>query len=135
LITPAIATCWGLTERRAYASEIIRSVYALVDHGQLASKRSACPYLQSSAPHHPAAGDGVVVPPLGTIHRPDQDHFAGEHHRFSDVLRNAQDIYYHEGDRTLDVPPSGIWFVVSVLSVDKPFWSAASVEDYDAGKR
>jgi polar amino acid transport system permease protein len=122
VITPAIATLLGLgLNEGAYASEIMRSGMLSVDHGQYeASKAIGMSYLQSLRRIILPQAMRVVVPPLGNefialIKTTSLASIIG----FSDVLRNAQDIYYGNAKVIELLMVAAFWYlvVVSILSV------------------
>ncbi len=122
VITPAVATLLGLgLNEGAYASEIIRAGMLSVDRGQYeASQSIGMSYTQSLRRIILPQAMRVVVPPLGNefiamIKTTSLASIIG----FSDVLRNAQDIYYNNAKVIELLMVATFWYliVVSVLSV------------------
>ena len=121
VITPAIATllCLGLNEG-AYISEIVRSGMLAVDRGQYeASKAIGMTYLRMLRRIILPQAMRVVVPPLGNefialIKTTSLASIIG----FSDLLRNAQDIYYNSAQVIELLMVATLWYlvVVTVLS-------------------
>jgi polar amino acid transport system permease protein len=98
VITPAIATLLGLgLNEGAYASEIMRSGMLSVDHGQYEASK--------------AIGNEFIA----LIKTTSLASIIG----FSDVLRNAQDIYYGNAKVIELLMVAAFWYlvVVSILSV------------------
>lgn len=122
LITPAVATLLGLgLNEGAYASEIMRAGILSVDRGQYeASKSIGMSYMQSLRRIILPQAMRVVVPPLGNefialLKMTSLASIIG----FSDILRNAQDIYY-DNTRVIELlMVAAFWYliVVSILSV------------------
>ncbi len=122
VITPAVATLLGLgLNEGAYTSEIMRAGMLSVDRGQYeASKSIGMSYTQSLRRIILPQAMRVVVPPLGNefialIKTTSLASIIG----FSDVLRNAQDIYYDNAKVIELLMVAAFWYliVVSVLSV------------------
>ena len=122
VITPAIATLLGLgLNEGAYASEIVRSGMLSVDRGQYeAATAIGMGYLTALRRIILPQAMRVVVPPLGNefiamIKTTSLASIIG----FSDVLRNAQDIYYTNARVIELLMVAAVWYlvVVSVLSV------------------
>ena len=122
VITPAIATLLGLgLNEGAYASEIMRAGMLSVDHGQYeASKSIGMSYLQSLRRITLPQAMRVVVPPLGNefialLKTTSLASVIG----FSDVLYNAQSIYYYNAHVIELLMVAAFWYlvVVSVLSI------------------
>jgi polar amino acid transport system permease protein len=121
VITPAVATLLGLgLNEGAYASEIIRAGMLSVDRGQYeASQSIGMSYMQSLRRIILPQAMRVVVPPLGNefiamIKTTSLASIIG----FSDILRNAQDIYYNNAKVIELLMVATFWYliVVSVLS-------------------
>jgi polar amino acid transport system permease protein len=122
VITPAVATLLGLgLNEGAYVSEIVRAGLLSVDRGQYeASKSIGMSYWLSLRRIIMPQAMRVVVPPLG-------NEFIGllkitslaSIIGFSDILRNAQDIYYTNAKVIELLMVAAFWYliVVSVLSV------------------
>ena len=113
VITPAVATLLGLgLNEGAYVSEIVRAGLLSVDRGQYeASKSIGMSYWLSLRRIILPQAMRVVVPPLGNefialLKITSLASIIG----FSDILRNAQDIYYTNAKviELLMVAPSGI---------------------------
>lgn len=122
VITPAIATLLGLgLNEGAYASEIVRSGMLSVDRGQYeAATAIGMGYLTALRRIILPQAMRVVVPPLGNefiamIKTTSLASIIG----FSDVLRNAQDIYYTNARVIELLMVAAVWYlvVVSILSV------------------
>jgi polar amino acid transport system permease protein len=122
VITPAIATLLGLgLNEGAYASEIVRSGMLSVDRGQYeAATAIGMSYMSSLRRIILPQAMRVVVPPFGNefiamIKTTSLASIIG----FSDVLRNAQDIYYTNARVIELLMVAAVWYlvVVSVLSV------------------
>lgn len=121
LITPVVATLLGLgLNQGAYASEIIRAGMLSVDNGQYeASKSIGMSYYKSLRRIILPQAMRVVVPPLGNefislIKTTSLASIIG----FSDLLRNAQDIYFTNAKVIELLMVAAFWYlvVVSVLS-------------------
>lgn len=122
LITPAVATLLGLgLNQGAYASEIVRAGLLAVDRGQYeASKAIGMSYFTSLRRIILPQAMRVVVPPLGNefialIKFTSLASIIG----FSDILRNAQDIYYVNARVIELLMVAAFWYlvVVTVLSI------------------
>ena len=122
LITPVVATLLGLgLNQGAYTSEIVRAGMLSVDRGQYeASKSIGMSYFQSLRRIILPQAMRVVVPPLGNefialIKTTSLASIIG----FSDVLKNAQDLYYYNAKVIELLMVAAFWYliVVSVLSV------------------
>jgi polar amino acid transport system permease protein len=121
VITPAIATLLGLgLNEGAYVSEIVRSGMLAVDRGQYeASKAIGMTYLRMLRRIILPQAMRVVVPPLGNefialIKTTSLASIIG----FSDLLRNAQDIYYNTTQVIELLMVATVWYlvVVTILS-------------------
>jgi polar amino acid transport system permease protein len=122
VISPVVATLLGLgLNEGAYTSEIVRSGMLAVDRGQYeAATAIGMTYLTSLRRIILPQAMRVVVPPLGNefiamIKTTSLASIIG----FSDVLRNAQDIYYTNARVIELLMVAAVWYlvVVSVLSV------------------
>jgi polar amino acid transport system permease protein len=122
VITPAVATLLGLgLNEGAYVSEIVRAGLISVDRGQYeASKSIGMSYWLSLRRIILPQAMRVVVPPLGNefialLKITSLASIIG----FSDILRNAQDIYYTNAKVIELLMVAAFWYlvVVSVLSV------------------
>jgi polar amino acid transport system permease protein len=122
VITPAVATLLGLgLNEGAYVSEIVRAGLLAVDRGQYeASKSIGMSYWLSLRRIILPQAMRVVVPPLGNefialLKITSLASIIG----FSDILRNAQDIYYTNAKVIELLMVAAFWYlvVVSVLSV------------------
>ena len=122
VITPAVATLLGLgLNEGAYVSEIVRAGLLSVDRGQYeASKSIGMSYWLSLRRIILPQAMRVVVPPLGNefialLKITSLASIIG----FSDILRNAQDIYYTNAKVIELLMVAAFWYlvVVSVLSV------------------
>jgi polar amino acid transport system permease protein len=122
VITPAVATMLGLgLNEGAYVSEIVRAGLLSVDRGQYdASKSIGMSYWLSLRRIILPQAMRVVVPPLGNefialIKVTSLASIIG----FSDILRNAQDIYYTNAKVIELLIVAAVWYlvVISVLSV------------------
>jgi polar amino acid transport system permease protein len=122
VITPAIATLLGLgLNEGAYASEIMRAGMLSVDRGQYeASKSIGMSYMQSLRRIILPQAMRVVVPPLGNefialLKTTSLASIIG----FSDILYNAQSIYYYNARVIELLMVAAFWYlaVVSILSV------------------
>jgi polar amino acid transport system permease protein len=122
VITPAVATLLGLgLNEGAYASEIMRSGMLSVDRGQYeAATAIGMTYTSSLRRIILPQAMRVVVPPLGNefialIKTTSLASIIG----FSDILRNAQDIYYTNARVIELLMVAAVWYlvVVSLLSV------------------
>jgi polar amino acid transport system permease protein len=121
VITPAVATLLGLgLNEGAYVSEIVRAGLLSVDRGQYeASKSIGMSYWLSLRRIILPQAMRVVVPPLGNefialLKITSLASIIG----FSDILRNAQDIYYTNAKVIELLMVAAFWYlvVVSVLS-------------------
>jgi polar amino acid transport system permease protein len=121
IITPAVATLLGLgLNEGAYISEIVRAGLLSVDRGQYeASKSIGMSYWLSLRRIILPQAMRVVVPPLGNefialLKITSLASIIG----FSDILRNAQDIYYTNAKVIELLMVAAFWYlvVVSVLS-------------------
>ena len=122
LITPTFAALFGLgLNEGAYISEIVRAGMIAVDRGQYeAAKSIGMSYSQALRRIIMPQAMRVVIPPLGNefiglLKTSSLASIIG----FSDVLRNAQDIYYNSGKVIELLMIAGFWYlvVVSVASV------------------
>jgi polar amino acid transport system permease protein len=122
VITPGVATLLGLgLNEGAYTSEIVRSGMLSVDRGQYeAATAIGMTYTSSLRRIILPQAMRVVVPPLGNefialIKTTSLASIIG----FSDILRNAQDIYYTNARVIELLVVAAVWYlvVVSVLSV------------------
>ncbi len=122
VITPAVATLLGLgLNEGAYTSEIMRAGMLAVDRGQYeAAKSIGMSYLLSLRRIILPQAMRVVVPPLGNefialLKTTSLASIIG----FSDVLRNAQDIYYTNAKVIELLMVAAFWYlvVVSLLSI------------------
>lgn len=122
VITPAVAALLGLgLNEGAYVSEIVRAGLLSVDRGQYeASKSIGMSYWLSLRRIILPQAMRVVVPPLGNefialLKITSLASIIG----FSDILRNAQDIYYTNAKVIELLMVAAFWYlvVVSVLSV------------------
>ena len=121
VITPAVATLLGLgLNEGAYVSEIVRAGLLSVDRGQYeASKSIGMSYWLALRRIILPQAMRVVVPPLGNefialLKITSLASIIG----FSDILRNAQDIYYTNAKVIEVLMVAAFWYlvVVSVLS-------------------
>lgn len=121
LITPVAATLLGLgLNEGAYVSELVRAGMLSVDRGQYeASMSIGMSYGQSLRRIILPQAMRVVIPPLGNefiglLKTSSLASIIG----FSDLLRNAQDIYYANAKVIELLMVAGLWYlvVVSVLS-------------------
>ena len=117
-----VATLLGLgLNQGAYTSEIVRAGMLSVDRGQYeASKSIGMSYFQSLRRIILPQAMRVVVPPLGNefialIKTTSLASIIG----FSDILKNAQDLYYYNAKVIELLMVAAFWYliVVSVLSV------------------
>jgi polar amino acid transport system permease protein len=122
VITPAVAALLGLgLNEGAYVSEIVRAGLLSVDRGQYeASKSIGMSYWLSLRRIILPQAMRVVVPPLGNefialLKITSLASIIG----FSDILRNAQDIYYTNAKVIELLMVAAFWYlvVVSALSV------------------
>jgi polar amino acid transport system permease protein len=122
VITPAVAALLGLgLNEGAYVSEIVRAGLLSVDRGQYeASKSIGMSYWLALRRIILPQAMRVVVPPLGNefialLKITSLASIIG----FSDILRNAQDIYYTNAKVIEVLMVAAFWYlvVVSVLSV------------------
>jgi polar amino acid transport system permease protein len=122
LITPAFAALVGLgLNEGAYVSEIVRAGMLSVDRGQYeAAKSIGMSYWLALRRIILPQAMRVVIPPLGNefiglLKTSSLASIIG----FSDILRNAQDIYYENAKVVELLMVAGFWYlvVVSVLSV------------------
>jgi len=122
LITPLVAALVGLgLNEGAYVSELVRAGMIGVDRGQYEAAQSiGMTNAQSLRRIILPQAMRVIIPPLGNnfiglLKTSSLASIIG----FSDVLRNAQDIYY-ENTRVIELLlVAGVWYlaVTSVLSV------------------
>lgn len=140
VITPAVATLLGLgLNEGAYVSEIVRSGMLSVDRGQYeASKAIGMNYLMSLRRIILPQAMRVVVPPLGNefiamIKTTSLASIIG----FSDVLRNAQDIYYSNAKVIELLMVATIWYlvVVTVLSAGQAVLERRFGRGFSTGSR
>jgi polar amino acid transport system permease protein len=122
VMTPVVATLLGLgLNEGAYVSEIVRAGMLAVDVGQYeASKSIGMSYATALRRIILPQAMRIVVPPLGNefiglIKTSSLASIIG----FSDILRNAQDIYYANARVMELLMVAGVWYlvVVSVLSL------------------
>ncbi len=122
VMTPVVATLLGLgLNEGAYVSEIVRAGMLAVDIGQYeASKSIGMSYWTALRRIILPQAMRIVVPPLGNefiglIKTSSLASIIG----FSDILRNAQDIYYANTRVVELLMVAGLWYlvVVSVLSL------------------
>ncbi len=122
IITPEFAALVGLgLNEGAYISEIVRAGMISVDRGQYeAAKSIGMSYLQALRRIIMPQAMRVVIPPLGNefiglLKTSSLASIIG----FSDLLRNAQDIYYNSAKVIELLMVAGFWYlvVVSVASV------------------
>ena len=122
IITPAFAALVGLgLNEGAYISEIVRAGMLSVDRGQFeAAKSIGMSYFLSLRRIIMPQAMRVVIPPLGNefiglLKTSSLASIIG----FSDLLRNAQDIYYNNAKVIELLMVAGFWYlaVVSVASV------------------
>lgn len=122
IITPAVAALvgFGLNEG-AYISEIVRAGMLAVDRGQYeAAKSIGMSYWLALRRIIMPQAMRVVIPPLGNefiglLKTSSLASIIG----FSDLLRNAQDVYYDSGKVIELLAVAGFWYlvVVSVASI------------------
>jgi polar amino acid transport system permease protein len=117
IITPVVATLVGLgLNEGAYISEIVRGGMLSVDSGQLeASKSIGMSYLTALRRIILPQAMRVIVPPLGNefialIKFTSLASIIG----FSDVLRNAQDVYYVNAKVIELLMVAAFWYLVVV---------------------
>jgi polar amino acid transport system permease protein len=122
LITPAVAALLGLgLNEGAYVSEIVRAGMLAVDRGQYEAAQSiGMSYMQSLRRIIMPQAMRVTIPPLGNefiglLKTSSLASIIG----FSDLLRNAQDVYYNNAKVIELLMVAGFWYlvVVSVLSL------------------
>jgi polar amino acid transport system permease protein len=122
IITPEFAALVGLgLNEGAYISEVVRSGMLAVDSGQYeAAKAIGMSYTQALRRIIMPQAMRVVIPPLGNefiglLKTSSLASIIG----FSDLLRNAQDIYYNNAKVIELLMVAGVWYlvVVSVASV------------------
>jgi len=117
VITPAVATLLGLgLNEGAYVSEIVRAGLSSVDRGQYeASKSIGMSYWLALRRIILPQAMRVVVPPLGNefialLKITSLASIIG----FSDILRNAQDIYYTNAKVIELLMVTAFWYLVAV---------------------
>jgi polar amino acid transport system permease protein len=122
VITPVFAALVGLgLNEGAYVSEIVRAGMLAVDRGQYEAAQSiGMSYMQALRRIIMPQAMRVVIPPLGNnfiglLKTSSLASIIG----FSDLLHNAQDVYYNNVRVIELLSVAGFWYlvVVSVLSV------------------
>ena len=122
VLTPTVATLLGLgLNEGAYVSELVRAGLVSVDRGQYeASLSIGMGYTQSLRRIILPQAMRVIIPPLGNefiglLKLSSLASIIG----FSDLLRNAQDVYYENAKVIELLMVAGFWYlvVVSLLSV------------------
>lgn len=122
IITPVFAALVGLgLNEGAYISELVRSGMLAVDRGQYeAAKSIGMSYMLALRRIIMPQAMRVVIPPMGNefiglLKTSSLASIIG----FSDLLRNAQDIYYNNAKVIELLMVAGLWYlvVVSVASV------------------
>ena len=122
VLTPVVATLLGLgLNEGAYVSELVRAGMLSVDRGQYeASISIGMGYGQALRRIILPQAMRVIIPPLGNefiglLKLSSLASIIG----FSDLLRNAQDIYYENAKVIELLMVAGVWYLVlvSILSV------------------